>query len=327
MLHLDLAADSPRPNPRITDLQIDIKIGNLGRTLTETAYGPLLTKILARWQGSSVPGAGSTGYYVQRNADNLAYYALAKYVTSKIGNIYPHLPVVTYELSGPPYPPPPNSVAEFVTEGNNFFLNTTYDVKDFQNAWSLSLEGDYPGCSDNANPDSVTTADPAITINGFAPASAYPDSYNRQVSSWLSDLKSSSSPTPSASAIPTSSPKCDMNTVSDIPYNVFSGTTGNVFSTFCDQISKAQKTKLTWNVDSSGKQKPAVRRRYHKRTPPSNRDSYKMYNIELDWIPTDGIGTCNSKCNDAYKRIALSSCGHTGGQQNVSHILPYDILL
>ncbi|KAB8276872.1 hypothetical protein BDV30DRAFT_235120 [Aspergillus minisclerotigenes] len=49
LFHLDLAADSPRPNPRIDDLMIDIKIGSRGGYITRNAYGTLTTKILARW--------------------------------------------------------------------------------------------------------------------------------------------------------------------------------------------------------------------------------------------------------------------------------------
>ncbi|KAL8914851.1 MAG: hypothetical protein Q9172_007013, partial [Xanthocarpia lactea] len=84
LTHIDLAANSPKPNPRVTDLQIDVKIGQRGNTYTTPAYSPLGAKLLARWQGS--PGGGSTGYWVQRNADNLAYYALVKYVMTKNDN-------------------------------------------------------------------------------------------------------------------------------------------------------------------------------------------------------------------------------------------------
>lgn len=102
---------------------MDIKIGEDGDTQTEMAYGPLRTKILARFQGG--PGLGTTGYWVQRNSDNLAYYALAKYVTKQIGDIYPHLPIVTHDISGPPYPPLPKTLALFETSGSNFYLNNT----------------------------------------------------------------------------------------------------------------------------------------------------------------------------------------------------------
>ena len=105
------------------------------------AYGPFLTKLLARWIGG--PGIGSTGYWVQRNADNLAYYALAKYVTSKNGNIYPHLPIVTSEIAGPPYPHHLNVIDEFITDGSNLSINTTDDVQNIYQAWTNFINVDY----------------------------------------------------------------------------------------------------------------------------------------------------------------------------------------
>lgn len=62
LTHLDLAADSPDPNPRVDDLTIAIKVGSgsTQRTLNTVAYGTLCTKILARYQKD-------TGYYTQKN--------------------------------------------------------------------------------------------------------------------------------------------------------------------------------------------------------------------------------------------------------------------
>ncbi|KAL8806443.1 MAG: hypothetical protein Q9182_001358 [Xanthomendoza sp. 2 TL-2023] len=59
------------------------------------AYGPLWTKVLARY-------SNDVGYYIQRNADNYAWYTFAKYLMTKNGNIYPHLPIVTYTTERPP---------------------------------------------------------------------------------------------------------------------------------------------------------------------------------------------------------------------------------
>lgn len=85
LTHISLAANSPKPNPRVTDLQVDIKLRSSSRSYTLAAYGPLGSKLVARWQAA--PGLGSTGYWVQRNADNLAYYALVKYIMTKNGNV------------------------------------------------------------------------------------------------------------------------------------------------------------------------------------------------------------------------------------------------
>lgn len=206
---MDLAADSPKPNPRLTDLQIDIKIGSEGRESRSMAYGTLGTKLLARWQGGA--GLGSTGYWVQRSSDNLAYYALAKYVMSKNNNVYPHLPIVTYELGGPPYPPPPSTLAEFVADGGNFYLNTTDDVQAFEQDWADVVGDDYPGCSDDANDDAAAEAGSPISVDGFAPASAYPNDYNSQMSSWIAALSAT------ATSSPASTPTIPAATTSAVP--------------------------------------------------------------------------------------------------------------
>jgi hypothetical protein len=192
LFHLDLAADSPGNNPRVDDLQISIKYLGSDKefhTLTAPAYGPFNTKVLARWQGQG-SGVGSVGYYVQRNADNLAYYALAKYVMTKNGNIYPHIPVVTREIDGPPWAAP-GLVAEFAIDGSDFYLNSTTDEL---TAWDAG--DDYPGCSDNINNSGASSS---LTIDAFAPDSAYPDEYLAQVSAWLEDLGSTNGDSDGAS--------------------------------------------------------------------------------------------------------------------------------
>lgn len=164
------------------------------------AYGALRSKILARYMDTTDT---SVGWFVQRNADNLAHYALAKYVTSKLDNVYPHLPLVTVVVDGPPERPSPaprGTLAEFSKEGGNFFLNTTDDFHTFDEDGAAVI-GDNPSCPNNAATETV----PAINIDGFAPASAYPDDYNSQVSSWVAALKTASAsatPTPSATPPP-----------------------------------------------------------------------------------------------------------------------------
>ena len=69
--HLDIGADSvnDKPNPRIHDITIVSKYGERGEDTVKTlAYGPLRTKLLARFQRPVAGGMGlDTGYYVQRN--------------------------------------------------------------------------------------------------------------------------------------------------------------------------------------------------------------------------------------------------------------------
>jgi hypothetical protein len=185
MFHLDLAAASPSPNPRIYDLTVIFKTSSDpgAPTYERTAYGTLYTKILARWQGA--PDEGSTGYWVQRNAENLANYALAKYVMTKNGNIYPHLPIVTWQAVGAPYLKFGGLLAEFVEKDDNFFWNTSSGVDAFESVWS---EYDDSTCPDYGDEDATTEANLAVTIDGFAPNSAYPDGYNRQLASWIEAL-------------------------------------------------------------------------------------------------------------------------------------------
>lgn len=76
----------------------------------------------------------------------------------------------------------PGSLAIFITKGSNFYLNTTKGLS----AQELSPSNDYPGYSDNANnPQDITSS---LTIDGFAPASAYLDSYNSKVVSQIDNL-------------------------------------------------------------------------------------------------------------------------------------------
>lgn len=154
------------------------------------AYGTLATKVMACWKGGA--GLGSTGYWVQRNSDNLAYYALAKSVTLKNDNIYPHVPVVINKIAGPPCQNHFDMLAEFMTDGSNFFLNTTNDVQMFSKDWANSTSDDQSGCSDDANGGATALAGSAISIDGFAPTSAYPDDCNSQVSSWVAALQTAS---------------------------------------------------------------------------------------------------------------------------------------
>ena len=166
-----------------------------------TRYGPLYTKILARY-GQNV------GQYVQKNADNLAYFALAKYIMSKNGNVYPHLPIVTNAIDGPPWRAVAlDMIASFVTEDGQLYLNITdTDLNALAVDYPAEAGGtgdDYPGCSDDENTD---VASPLV-IDNMAAQSAYPSDYNSQVSSWISQLPTTASTSaPSTSASTASAP-------------------------------------------------------------------------------------------------------------------------
>ena len=173
LCHLDLAANTPSPNPEILDLFIGLRESEDGRKIAYTAkaYGPIMTKILARWHQKNI--GSNTGNFVQTNSDNFAMFSLAKYVQKKLGNVYPNLPLVVdipikalYRDPISPY------IAQFIAEGDEFYLNTTDSILTLENDWGLDIDGDEaPGCSDPTNSDPL----PPISIDGFTPASAYPD--------------------------------------------------------------------------------------------------------------------------------------------------------
>ncbi|PPJ50821.1 hypothetical protein CBER1_06501 [Cercospora berteroae] len=146
LLHLDLAADSAnnRPNPQTDDLTIAIKLGSDDYENT-IAYGGTFTKVLART-------TTDPGYYVQRNAENLAFFALAKYVMSK--------------------------------NGNGLYLNTNAtDISTLN--FELPDIGDYPGCVDRTDQGSGTV----LAVNDLVPITAYPPDYVSQQKTWLQELR------------------------------------------------------------------------------------------------------------------------------------------
>lgn len=179
-----MAADSPSPNFRVDDFQINVKSRYEDKTFRTMAYGPLATKVLARYDGWG-SGPGSVGYYVQRNADNLVYYALAMYVMTKNGNSYPYLPMIIHEVDGlPSIPPPSGSLIRFVTRDSQLYLNASTDDL---TAYDSSPGDDYPGCRDDENENEAGHSQ-VLAIDAFAPNSVYPDEYNRQVLSWTKNL-------------------------------------------------------------------------------------------------------------------------------------------
>ena len=108
---------------------------------------------------------------------------------------------------------------------------------------------------------------------------------------------------PSPTALP--KPSCDTNSVSNIPYNVFSP---GVFTNFCAAVNKNGKGKaLQQTVDSSGNLVSGNNKRtIWERTPPPNPSTYKGYKFALEW--TGGDGTCPSSCSDVFSSIANGIC-------------------
>jgi hypothetical protein len=171
LFHLNLAAGSPKTGPEVIDYNLKfttIDEDGEEKSKIRTAYGALRTKILTRYQGSS---SKPTGYYVQRNADNLMHFALAKYVTKKLGNLYPYLPIVESPEGKPVRPKIVNSlgldyIAEFYSENGRVYLNST----------DSDLDEASEGCINSG----VNNDRDIVVVDEFTPDSEYPEGYITQ---------------------------------------------------------------------------------------------------------------------------------------------------
>jgi hypothetical protein len=91
--HLDYFMDAPKKVPLVWDLEV------YHNKKWKLAYGPWAAKKTARY---IEPGENFwSGYFSQRNADNFAWFAMAKYIESQIG-FYPTEPKVFQRLQTMP---------------------------------------------------------------------------------------------------------------------------------------------------------------------------------------------------------------------------------
>ncbi|KAL9618507.1 MAG: hypothetical protein Q9160_006763 [Pyrenula sp. 1 TL-2023] len=132
---------------------------------------------------------------------------------------------------------------------------------------------------------------------------------------------------PSKDDAPPPQTKCDKkNALSGVPYNVFSGQAGKVYTHFC-VAANGNKRILHWTFDSKGNLKKSPRTskrnapvmRIDKRTPPPDPAKYDSFDFELSWEPAEVFDRtkCTHTCVKAYDALASSPCGHQGGEQNV----------
>ncbi|KAI0443025.1 hypothetical protein F4803DRAFT_550595 [Xylaria telfairii] len=184
LFHLDLAADSVngRPNPQIKDLKIRYKDGGKSSGWVE-AYGPKHAKILARFLPIG-RGTKQTGYFVQRNDDNLVYFSLANYIQSKTGD-YPFLPVVTEALQDAPFEPMPKPIDPFVVYRNNGDEPVTlvdFSAKTEELTSHISGPDDCPKASIDEN-------DPySFEVGKAIPSDMYPEDYLKAKEGWIKTL-------------------------------------------------------------------------------------------------------------------------------------------
>lgn len=68
---------------------------------------------------------------------------------TKNNNVYPHIPIVTNEIDGPPWPALLDTIAEFITDGNTVYLNVSAaDLDDLALNDYSEAKDDIPGCPD-----------------------------------------------------------------------------------------------------------------------------------------------------------------------------------
>lgn len=162
MLHINWVYRGGRygGNQPVEDYQVEFYDPNTGRTKVRDVYGPTYSKILARWYYSS--SNPKIGAIIARSAENLALYALAKYLTVQLG-AYPHYPLVT---TNPTSKTPTYFAQPFVFQDNGTIVsNSTYQ-------------------DDGPSPVNAT----AILINQFTPDSDYPSSYLTDWNYWANPL-------------------------------------------------------------------------------------------------------------------------------------------
>ncbi|KAF5677671.1 glycoside hydrolase family 18 [Fusarium denticulatum] len=165
LLHIDWASGVDSPY-HITDL-ICMLSDQDGEPFTLPIYGPQLTKGLIKFKLGAA-------WWLKRNADNFAMYAMAKTVQKATGN-YPHIPLAV-TLKGV------QDSADLFMTGNIIIdregRTTIVGPKD-QGECQAPDDEDGPGGKDNVVPFNSST--------WFMDESYYPEDYNRQGSGWLAD--------------------------------------------------------------------------------------------------------------------------------------------
>lgn len=109
----------------------------------------------------------------------------------------------------------------------------------------------------------------------------------------------------------------DKDSLSAVPYNVFSGQDTGVYAQFCFKFHTWEQNG--WTVDSRGNP-ISVAGQKMKRTPPLNPSTYDSYKFHLEWTPDTTASMCTQTVDDclqAFHLLSESPCGHQGGEQNV----------
>ena len=209
LFHLDYFMAVNRAN-HITDLSISFMEYEEGKEIirNKIAYGPRYTKMMAKFEELDNPIGRPVGSYVMRNADNLAWYAMAKYVQDQIVT-YPHLPTIFKKINGPPFK---QRLIETFTSNENpvFDLPLAANETSSGNAMPiLSIDDRLPddnSCSDDLTSDRSNNADiDNLNISGLANDDVYPPEYMANLTSWLKTDSGVNPATTGTTATPASS--------------------------------------------------------------------------------------------------------------------------
>ena len=97
-------------------------------------------------------------------------------------------------------------------------------------------------------------------------------------------------------------PQCDMDSLSGVANNWFSG----LYPQFCDEVNKDKNKKLSKDMTNKDFKAPSSKRTLWARTPPPSGSSYDGFKFHFDW--TGGEGDCRKDCSGAFSSITSSPC-------------------
>lgn len=175
LLHIDWVSQAEQygSNAHVTDIKMQMRFAD-GSKKDITVYGPAAAKSLARW-------GYDTGSWVIRNSDNLALYAMARYVQKALGDVYPHLPFA---------PKPPDSVypPDTFTAADGMFTIDSDGTGTLANSSEVSalLWDPSSTCANDDDEDGDSDPDAILVLSaGFANSSYFPADYLANYTSWI----------------------------------------------------------------------------------------------------------------------------------------------
>ncbi|SPJ88906.1 uncharacterized protein FTOL_12801 [Fusarium torulosum] len=164
LLHIDWASGL-LPGWHITDIA-GLYYDEDNTYRRTTLYGPERTKALARY-------TFSPAYFIRKNADSFAMYAMAKYVQKAIGK-YPHLPLAM--------------ILDEVLDAPILFMVGSISI-DLEGKVTMATQQDEDICQTSGNENSPEEQDvvPFNSSAWFSSNSVYPEDYQKQVRGWIAD--------------------------------------------------------------------------------------------------------------------------------------------